>query len=282
MNLIRRLMWWLVAVVVVVAMVGCAFYYIQDKIVFHPSHYANNEPHGAGLERLNYKTEDGDQLAYYLAPDGAMSKLPRRLWLMFCGNASLALDLRFLADTSDIDPAMAAGVEFLFIDYPGYGECAGRASREGIHRNVAASVKALADQIGVDSELLWERAECFGHSLGAAVAMETAAEHGIEDVVVVSPFTSIEAMAARTTGAPVSGWIRNNFDNQVALAKVAALPDARVYLFHGEEDRGIPVTMGRELAAAHPDVVIYEEMADTAHNDIVGKIADKLRTILFR
>ena len=281
-DLARRVMWWLIAVLISVALVGCVLYYAQDKIVFHPSRYDGIEMVAQGLSRLSFETADGAQAAYFQPASGMHDGAPQRLWLMFCGNASLTLDLRFLAEPPPGAQKEASHTAFLFVEYPGYGECEGKPSREGIHRNVEGAVVALAEYLDVDAELLWERAGSFGHSLGAAVALESAARHGIEDAIAVSPFKSIEAMAARTTGAPVSGWIRNNFDNAAALATIAELPGAKVHIFHGSEDRIIPVEMGRELARAHPDVVDYRELEDTEHNDILGKIADELRRLLFQ
>jgi len=276
-------MWWVFAVLLSFVMVGCVLYFVQDKIVFHPSRYPDGDPLLSGRQRvrLEFSTRDGAQVAYYQAPANGADKVPERFWLMFCGNASLTLHNTFLAEAPG-DDASRQSVSFLFVEYPGYGECAGKASRQGIHRSVDAAVAALADHLDADVDLMWERAGAFGHSLGAAVALETAAAHGIEDVVVVSPFRSIEAMASRTTGAPVSGWIRHNFDNEVALQTVATFDGADVHLFHGADDNIIPVEMGRDLAAAHPDVVTYHEIAGTRHNDILGKVTEDLRKLLFR
>ena len=275
------MMWWLLAVVLSIGMLGCVFYYAQEKIVFHPSQYDEFDTRitADGWKRIEFVTEDGEQVAYYKPPPGG--EVPERLWLMFCGNASLTLDNRFLAEPVDGNGA-ARSVGFLFVEYPGYGECDGRPSRKGIHRNVAGSVEELGRHLSVAPKKLWQNAECFGHSLGAAVAMESAATHNVEKVVAVSPFTSIEAMAARIAGVPSSSWIRNNFNNQAALDKVAGFSGAEVYIFHGSEDRIIPVAMGRALAEAHPEVVTYREIEDTEHNDILGKIKDDLRALLFR
>lgn len=283
-----RLMWWVIGVMLLVSMVGCVLYYGQDKILFHPSHYILDDTRSSevGRVRLEYATADGKQVAYYQPPngDGDPAAMPRRLWLMFCGNASLALDLNFLAipPVGEEDNAGSQGVAFLFVEYPGYGECQGKSSRVGIHRNVAASMTELAGHLGTEPEEVWQRAACFGHSLGAAVAMETAAGHGVEDVVVVSPFLSIEAMAARLTAAPVSGWIRHNFDNATALDKVATFDGADVHIFHGEIDPVIPVTMGRALAERHPEVITYREIPNTGHNDIMGKLVGDLRRLFYR
>ena len=281
---IKKLMWWAIGAVMVVGMLGCVFYYAQEKVVFHPSEYVANDArfHQPGWEHLEFSTEDGDQVAYYKSPTDDASAEPKRLWLMFCGNASLTLDNNFLAKPPVGEWEGEKSVGFLFIEYPGYGECEGRPGREGIHRNVEASVVALSEHLSLEPKVLWERAECFGHSLGAAVAMETAAKHGIEDVVAVSAFTSIEGMASRITGVPVKRWIRNNFSNVDALAKVATFEGADVRIFHGDEDRIIPVTMGRTLAEAHAEVVTYREIEGKEHNDILAHLVGDIRRLFFR
>lgn len=277
-------MWWAIGVVMLALMLGCVFYYAQEKVVFHPSKYEPNDArfHQTGWEHLEFSTEDGAQVSYYKSPPGSASVVPQRLWLMFCGNASLTLDNNFLAKPPVGDWEGEESVGFLFVEYPGYGECEGRPSRQGIHRNVEASVVSLSEHLSVKPEALWERAECFGHSLGAAVAMEAAAEHGIKTVVAVSPFTSIEEMAARIAGVPVKSWIRNNFSNLDALAKVATFEGAQVHIFHGEQDRAIPVTMGRTLADLHPDVVTYREIEGKGHNDILARLVSDIRRLFFR
>lgn len=276
-------MWWIIGILVSFVMAGWVLYFVQDKIVFHPSRYPNDYamPAGARRVRLEFLTEDGVQFAYYQPPQETSATAPDRLWLMFCGNSSLTLHNTFLAEPpSGADSSSSVG--FLFVEYPGYGECAGKPSREGIHRSVEAAVRALAKHLGLSTDILWQRGGCFGHSLGAAVALETAAEHHVKNAVVVSPFKSIEAMAARMSGAPVRGLVRHNFDNEVALQKISRLEAADVHLFHGVNDNIIPVEMARELAAAHPDVVTYHEIADTRHNDILAKVTDHLRALLFR
>jgi pimeloyl-ACP methyl ester carboxylesterase len=51
---------------------------------------------------------------------------------------------------------------------------------------------------------------------------------------------------------------------------------ARVTIFHGTADEVIPVSMGRELAAAHPGVVTLHEAAGQDHNFILGNCAVKI------
>ena len=79
---------------------------------------------------LNYETSEGKQLAYYVPPrDESFSGVPR-VWVLFPGNASLALDwLKFIALAPERDDA------FLLMDYPGYGGCEGSPSPASIQES---------------------------------------------------------------------------------------------------------------------------------------------------
>ena len=63
----------------------------QDRMIYHPRPYAE-DPAGRypGIVALQYQTGQGRQQAYYMPP--AQGALPGRLWVVFPGNASRALD----------------------------------------------------------------------------------------------------------------------------------------------------------------------------------------------
>src|ERR1043165_7808507 len=77
------------AVVALVALVYCG----QHSMLYHPrpydARYANFLPRD-GVE-LSFRTTAGKQVAFYL-PRGMGQQIPKRLWIAFCGNGSLALD----------------------------------------------------------------------------------------------------------------------------------------------------------------------------------------------
>src|SRR5919204_4768963 len=79
----------LTALVAVVALV----YFSQHAMLYHPrpydSRYASFLPPD-GVE-LSFRIPAGKQVAFYL-PRGLGRELPKRLWVAFCGNGSLALD----------------------------------------------------------------------------------------------------------------------------------------------------------------------------------------------
>ena len=78
-------------------------------------------------------------------------------------------------------------------------------------------------------------------------------------------------MARRALGWPLCWLLRGNFDNQTRLDELAKRGrPPRVLVLHGERDSLIPPAMGRALAAAHPDFVHFEPIAEADHDDVVA------------
>jgi pimeloyl-ACP methyl ester carboxylesterase len=109
-----------------------------------------------------------------------------------------------------------------------------------------------------------------GHSLGAAAALMAAEDLNARRGVLISPFTSMTDMGRIVLGWPLCHLNLHRFDNRKTLRRVVTHPEARFVIFHGAEDEVIPVRMGRELAAAHPQAVTFHEIPAAHHNDILA------------
>jgi predicted alpha/beta hydrolase family esterase len=210
-------------------------------MIYHPrpydASYASALP-PRGME-IEYTVPFGKQTAYYVPGTAAV---PKRLWLAFCGNGSLALD--WMGILRGYPPNEDA---FLLIDYPGYGKNTGYATIESTRVSTRAAWQALAERLGVGKEKLV--LAVIGHSLGAAVGLDFAAHHPVERMVVIAPFTSLREEAAQIVGGPLSHLLIENYDNRKNLAEsLRRNPVLRLAIFHGTADEVIPFRMGRQLA----------------------------------
>ncbi|NOY00413.1 MAG: alpha/beta fold hydrolase, partial [Verrucomicrobia bacterium] len=220
---------------------------------------------------LNFKTSQGKQTAVYLG-----KKQPKKLWMMFGGNGALALDWLHLI----MRVPSEADVGFLLVDYPGYGWCEGNPNPERIQESVDAALLTLAGEWEVPVDELKKSLSCFGHSLGAAVALEAAARMEVREVVVVSSFTSMQAMAEKMVGNPTAYLLRHRFDNVKSLQLLQEIEGVKVLMFHGNSDRMIPVSMSQELGGEFDDIVEYHEVEGAGHNDIFGFIGEDIARVL--
>jgi pimeloyl-ACP methyl ester carboxylesterase len=263
-SLARRLAFSLLRVaVVLVALISALLLAFQDRLIYFPQAY------GVGFERelpagmfaLRYATDQGAQTAFYQPSRKAL----KRLWMVFGGNAATALGWTdFIAGFPDEH----AG--FLLVDYPGYGACAGKPSPDSILASTEAAVAAAAAHVGTPVADLEKRLCVLGHSLGAAAALQFAVKHPVQQVVLVSPFTSLRAMGRRVVGWPLCYLVLHNLDNEARLAElVARTPPPPIAIVHGDQDEVIPVTMGRALAKKFAGSVVYHEMPGDDHNGII-------------
>lgn len=237
---------------------------MQHRLIYHPrpygSAFAERFPKN-GVE-LRYRTSQGAQFAFYIPPaEGA----PQRIWAMFGGNGSLALDWTFL-----LSKAAPGRDGFLLLDYPGYGKCEGRASPAAIAESSEKAAQTLAAQLHVSPAALEEKWDVIGHSLGCATGLQFAARHPVGRVILIAPFTSTLDMARRIVGWPLCNLLTHRFDNRTRLAELTAREHPpRVFIFHGSADRVIPVKMGRALAAEFPRIVTCHEVPGADHNSIL-------------
>jgi pimeloyl-ACP methyl ester carboxylesterase len=245
-------------------------YFRQHAMVYHPRPYDESYAYAFpanGIE-ISYTVATAKYSAYYIPGSGP---LPKRLWLAFCGNGSLALDW-----TTILRQYPWNGDGFLLIDYPGYGKNGGYATIDSTRVSVAAALKALTERLRTDEDHLTLCA--IGHSLGAAVALDFAAEHRVQKVVLIAPFTTLREEAATILGGWIARLLIESYDNRANLVEVMKRnPDARVAIFHGTDDEIVPVRMGRQLAGQFPFVEFFAvknadhvSVLNHAHDDIIN------------
>jgi pimeloyl-ACP methyl ester carboxylesterase len=243
-------------------------YFRQHSMVYHPRPYDESYAYAFpadGVE-INYTVATAKYCAYYI-PGNA--PLPKRLWIAFCGNGSLALDW-----TTILREYPYSGDAFLLIDYPGYGKNGGYATIASTHASVDSALKALTERLHTDEDHL---TLCtIGHSLGAAVALDFATHHRVQKVVLIAPFTTLREEAATMLGGWIARLLIESYDNRANLAEVVRLnPAARLAIFHGTRDQVIPVRMGRELAREFPFVEFFA-IEDADHVSVLNHAHDKI------
>jgi fermentation-respiration switch protein FrsA (DUF1100 family) len=161
-----------------------------------------------------------------------------RTVVYFHGNGEVVDDDVWVAER-----LVSLGFAVTLVEYRGYGRSsAAGPSEKGLCADATAVLDDLAARgIGKDRVVLW------GASLGTGVAVEMATRGRGAALVLVSPYTSIPDMAARTAPfLPVRWLVGDRFDS---LAKVPSLHLPAVVV-HGLDDEVIPFAMGERIARA--------------------------------
>jgi pimeloyl-ACP methyl ester carboxylesterase len=267
---IRRQIVRLVAITVltpVVYLISC-----QSRMIYFPRPYDEG-----ALDRLSqldgrqieFQTAQGAQTAFYVPPRSG-DPSPAPLWLCFSGNGALAMDWLHAITKWD------GRFSYLLIDYPGYGDCAGKPSPRSIRESSTAAFAALAQHLNENEKSLLARSRVLGHSLGAAAALQTAEDLDLRRGVLISPFTSMTEMGRRSIGWPLCHLNLHRFDNRATLRTIARREGARISILHGIDDEIIPVQMARDLSRPHSGTVTLRELPGLHHNDIIDRAAQQI------
>lgn len=128
------------------------------------------------------------------------------------------------------------GYSVLAYDYSGYGLSSGAASEQQSYADIELAYRFLVEQQGIEPATII----AYGHSVGAAVALDLAAKHELGGLVLEAPFVSAFRVMTRFRLYP--------FDK---FANIDKLPDVDtpVYIMHSRDDRIIPFWHSRELFA---------------------------------
>ena len=265
MNWKRLILFWLVVILTGILMLAL----LQHRMIYHPRSYGSiYQPYfNDSLQRISYQTAEGAQTAFFQPP--SEGNPPQAIWILFGGNAALALDWMWLVEQSaDSD------LGFLLIDYPGFGESEGSASPESI---LASSQAAWEHWQELYANQQTPQIGILGHSLGAAAALQLAETISVEQVVLLSPFTSLADMVKKMFGSWLIPLLQHRFENRgplIQLLKRDSPPS--ITIIHGTRDVVIPVEMGRQLADLNPEQIHYHELIHSYHNTILQDALPKI------
>ena len=277
MKRLRRL---LLCIIIALAVFATAFltwvYLSQDRMIYHPEKYmkADYVTVPPRTVKLPVQTSAGTQFAWYTPPRSTSPEaIPQTLWILFNGNASLAL---FWSDAIKRAPDPDAG--FLVFDYPSYGDSEGNPSLATISETADGALTALATHLHTDVKTLTSsHLRLLGYSLGAAVALDFANRHPAERIILAAPFTTMRAMADRIVNPYLSWLLAHRFDNLKSLEILSRQSyPPRIVITHGIPDPAIPIDMSRELKRRWPDLIELVENPHANHTSILDNIENFL------
>lgn len=237
----RRRPWlWAAGAAAVVALLlyaaVAAFFYLHQRDMLYatdPRRITPAEAGLAGFEGVSIPTPDGERLEAWWRPppepnQGAV--------LYLHGNAGTLAERR-----GRFRNMAEAGLGVLAVSYRGYGGSTGRPSETALIADAGTALDWLGRRTPA------ARTAVMGESLGTGVAVALAAEREVGGLVLDSPYSSLERVAARIyPWLPVSLLASERYDSTARVGRVSE----PILISHCAGDRLIPIAEARRLYAS--------------------------------
>lgn len=192
--------------------------------------------------------------------------------LLFHGNGENLGAMRFsgiLADFQELS------VSFLALDYPGYGRSGGRPSEAALLAAADSAFIWIKENFANNPKII-----C-GWSLGAAVAIQTAAKHGGElaGLIALCPWTSLPDVAAVHYPRWLVNSLLNENYNSLKASRQVRCP---ALVIHGEQDAIIPIAQGEKVSANMGAASRWIKVPQAGHNDLFSRqeVWEEIRSFL--
>ena len=234
-------------------LVGIILYFFQDKILFHPvaldrNHHFIFQQH---FEELNIPLADGNLSMLKFDTRGQK----KGIVLFFHGNRQnvehyAGYPLLFTKN----------GYEVWMIDYPGFGKTTGSRTEERMYDDAERMYERAIENTDRGKVII------YGKSLGTGVASYLAAKKEHRNLILETPYYSIESLASHYAPIyPVSLLANYSFPVFLYL-KNSKRP---ITIFHGTDDDIIPYQQSVRLMKECRNVELVTIEAGK-HNNLAG------------
>lgn len=186
----------------------------------------------------------------------------------FHGNGEQVSNLSWLGEA-----LQRSGASFVAVEYPGYPGAGGHVSESAIVDTAEAALTHLTTVLKIDRS----RIVLAGQSIGSGVAVTMAARGWGVRLVLISPYTSLPAVAQNAfPWLPVNLLMLDRFDSESKAPRIKV----PTLVVHGDLDSVIPIAMGRTLCAAIPGAQ-FLEVTGGHHHDLLDRDAIQSLLIAF-
>ena len=229
----QKIFRWTKILIFIYGSVGVAFYYLQQKLLLHPTPLSSdyrfkfNTPFKEVNIPLN--ATDNLNLIQFFPNDST----PRGVVLYFHGNKGNVN--RYAEYAVNFTKH---GYEVWMVDYPGYGKTTGKFTEENIYMQAREVYKLAHTKFHEDSIVV------YGKSLGSGIASWLASRKPCRRLILETPYYSIPDLFSHYALVyPVDMLAKFKFPTGEYLTDVKA----PVTIFHGSDDWIIPYRRAAKL-----------------------------------
>jgi pimeloyl-ACP methyl ester carboxylesterase len=261
---------WIKVFLLLYCIIGIAFYYGQEALLFHPVAVDRNVKYDFGqpytevnlpfdketnLNIIEFKATDHQDFraageSKFRVPDS----LTRGVVLYFHGNRrNISWYAQYAADFT------SKGYEVWMLDYPGFGKSTGKLSEQKLY-DYALQLYKLARSRWQPSQII-----LYGKSLGTGIAAELASVRDCRRLILECPYYSLESVTRHYFPVyPLGNMLHYHFPTNSYLPAVTA----PITIFHGSSDWLIPYSNAVRLKPLLKPGDDFITIEGGGHNDL--------------
>jgi pimeloyl-ACP methyl ester carboxylesterase len=237
-------------------LLGAAFYFLQDYILFHPEPLQKNNKYGFSFPYLEINIPYDHQTNLNIIEFKTDHAVVRGIVLYFHGNKK---NIGWYAKYAPV--FTSKGYELWMMDYPGYGKSTGKFT-EGRLYDFSLQLYKLARTRFEPNHII-----IYGKSLGTGIASQLASVRDCKRLILETPYYSLETLVGHFLPFfPISLLLQCQLSNYEYLPQVTA----PVSIFHGTSDWLVPYSNAQKLK---PLLKLGDEFITIdkgGHNDLDG------------
>jgi len=243
------------------------FYYFQEKVIFRPKKLAKNYlfSFDQEFEEITLTADDSSIInAIHFKVNN-----PKGIILYYHGNKG---NLQRWGPM--VSPFADYGYEVFVMDYRGYGKSNGKRNEKNLYRDAQLCYQYIKQFFEE------ENITVYGRSLGATFATYVASQNNPKQLILEAPFYNLIDLSQRKFPfLPYNSLLKYKFKSNEFIADTKC----PITIFHGDEDRLIPLKSGEKLFEASNKSKNHFVMVKngTHHNLMESKIyKDKMIKLL--
>lgn len=248
---------WLKLVTLIYSIVGIAFFYLQNKILFHPKKLPRDHSFKFDFpfKEINIPVDDKSAISIVQFLSTDTSK--KGVVLYFHGNRE---NIERYAPMAPL--ITKHGYEVWMIDYPGFGKSTGTFDEKTLYEWALQLYKLAEPRFSPDSIII------YGRSLGTGIAAQLASIRNCKRLILETPYFEFRSVVKTYLPIyPLSRLIPFELPTYKYLEKV----DAPVTIFHGTEDGVIPHRNSVRLKSFLKPGSAFLSIEGGSHNDLFAK-----------
>lgn len=251
----RKLAYRFIKVIVLLySLIGIAFYYLQDNILFHPEPLNKDYIYNFNVPYKEINIPYTAQSTMNIIQFQQTSNSCKGVVLYFHGNRK---NIGWYAKYAPY--FTKSGYEIWMIDYPGFGKSTGNLTEQGLYDWALALYKLARTRFTPDSIII------YGKSLGTGIATQLASVRDCRQLLLETPYYDFKSIVDEWMPLyPLNRMMHFKIPTWQYLQKV----DAPVIIFQGTDDGIIRYNNARGLEPFLKKHSEFITIQGGSHNDL--------------